>query len=192
MKKILKPNLTLAAAIALSTITLFKPLQSFAQDKPAAQDGQHDFDFNVGTWKSHMRRLLHPLTGSNEWVDLNGTAHVRQVWDGRAQLEEIEVDGPTGHFEGLNLYVYRPQARQWAQNFVISGVGVMNQPLIGGFKNGRGEFFDQESFNGRTILVRFVWSDITPDSHRIEQSYSDDGGKTWEPNFTATMTRSKE
>jgi hypothetical protein len=156
------------------------------------RDGQHDFDFNIGTWKTHIRRLLHPLAGSNDWVDLNGTVHVRKVWNGRAQLEEIEADGSTGHFEGLTLFLYNPQAHQWGQYFVDSAVGVVNQPQIGEFKNGRGELFDQESFNGRAIFVRFVWSDITPDSHHVEQSFSDDGGRTWEPNFVATLTRDEE
>jgi hypothetical protein len=156
------------------------------------RDGQHDFDFNIGTWRTHIRRLLHPLTGSNEWVDLDGTVNVRKIWDGRAQLEEIEADGSTGHFEGLTLFLYNPQAHQWGQYFANSAAGILNQPQIGEFKNGRGEFFDQEIFNDRTIFVRMVWSDITPDSHRVEQSFSDDGGRTWEPNFIATLTREKE
>jgi hypothetical protein len=156
------------------------------------RDGQLDFDFNIGTWKIHTRLLLHPLTGSNDWVDLNGTVHVRKVWNGRAQLEEIEADGSTGHFEGLTLFLYNPQAHQWGQYFVDCAVGVLNQPQIGEFKNGRGELFGQESFNGRTIFVRFVWSDITPNSHHVEQSFSDDGGKSWQPNFVATLTREEE
>jgi hypothetical protein len=156
------------------------------------RDGQHDFDFNIGTWRTHIRRLLHPLTGSNEWVDLDGTVDVRKIWDGRAQLEEIEADGSTGHFEGLTLFLYNPQAHQWGQYFANSAAGILNQPVIGEFKNGRGEFFDQETFNDRTIFVRMVWLDITPDSHRLEQSFSDDGGRTWEPNFVATLTRQKE
>jgi hypothetical protein len=158
----------------------------------ALRDGQHDFDFNIGVWHTHIRRLLHPLTGSNDWVDLNGTVRVRKIWNGRAQLEEIEADGSTGHFEGLTLFLYNPQAHQWGQYFADSAEGVLNQPQIGEFKNGRGELYDQESFNGRSVLVRFVWSDITADSHKVEQSFSDDGGKTWEPNFVATLTRDKE
>ncbi len=165
---------------------------SAQQNSGAERDGQHDFDFNIGTWKTHIRRLLRPLTGSNDWVDLNGTVHVRKVWNGKAQLEEIEADGSAGHLEGLTLFLYNPQAHQWAQYFADSETGVIEQPQIGEFKNGRGELYDQESFNGRTILVRFVWSDITPNSHNVEQSFSDDGGKTWEPNFTATLTRDEK
>lgn len=160
-----------------------------AQQTGTLHDGQHDFDFNLGTWRTHIRRLMNPLTGSTTWVELDGTVVVKKVWDGRAQLEEIEADGSTGHFEGLTLFLYNPEAHQWNMNFTSSGDGTLSTPSIGEFKNGRGEFYDQETYKGRTILVRIVWSDITPDSHRFEQSFSDDGGKTWEPNFVATLTR---
>jgi len=176
-----------------STLAQVAAAASEQQPSPRElRDGQHDFDFNIGTWKTHIRRLLHPLAGSNDWVDLNGTVHIRKVWNGRGQLEELEADGSAGHLEGLTLFLYNPQAHQWGQYFVNSAEGVVNQPQIGEFKNGRGELFDQESFNGRTIFVRFVWSDITPDSHKVEQSFSADGGRTWEPNFVATLTRDKE
>jgi hypothetical protein len=157
-----------------------------------SRDGQHDFDFNIGMWRTHIRRLLHPLSGSDDWVDLDGTVTVRKFWGGRAQVEEIEADGSTGHFEGLTLFLYNPQAHQWGQYFANSAAGILNPPVIGEFKNGRGEFFDQETFNDRAILVRMVWSDITADSHHVEQSFSEDGGKTWEPNFIATLTRENE
>jgi hypothetical protein len=168
---------------------------SAAPEQPSSselRDGQHDFDFNIGVWHTHIRRLVHPLTGSNNWVELDGVVCVGKVWNGRAQLEEINAHGSTGHLEGLTLFLYNPQAHQWGQYFASRAEGLVNQPLIGEFKNGRGELFDQESFNGRTIFVRFVWSDITPDSHHVEQSFSDDGGKTWEPNFVATLTREEE
>ena len=155
------------------------------------RDGQHDFDFEIGTWKTHLKRLVHPLTGSTTWVEYEGTTVVRKVWNARANLVELVADGPAGHFEGLNLRLYNPQALQWSLNFASSS-GVMSQPTIGGFKNGRGEFFDQETFNGRAIFVRFVISDITPNSCRFEQAFSDDGGKTWEVNWIATDTRVKE
>jgi hypothetical protein len=156
-----------------------------------APGGQHDFDFHFGTWKAHNRILLHPLSGSNAWVELDGTVTVRKIWDGRANLEEIESNSATTHFQGLTLFLYNPTSHQWSQTFANSDDGTLGQPLTGEFKNGRGEFFSRELFRGRAILVRFVWSDITPDSHRVEQSYSDDGGKTWEPNFMATLTRQR-
>lgn len=183
--------LTIMVLCLMSQCTLAQ--QNSSPNEPATHhDGQHDFDFHIGTWKTQIHRLLHPLKGSKDWVDLTGTVHVRKVWNGRGLLEEIEADGSTGHFEGLTLFLYHPDSHQWAQYFADSEVGVVSRPQIGEFTNGRGELFSQEPFNGRTIFVRFVWSDITPDSHHIEQSFSDDGGKTWEPNFIATLTREKE
>jgi hypothetical protein len=180
-----------SATTRASAQTSSAPANSKVPQTSAPLDGQHDFDFNLGSWNTHIRRLVHPLTGSTTWTELNGTVVIRKVWDGRAEFEEIEADGPSGHFEGLTLFLYNPQSRQWSMNFAKSSEGAISQPSIGDFKNGRGEFYDQESYEGRTILVRIVWSDITADSHHFEQSFSDDGGKTWEPNFTATLTREK-
>jgi hypothetical protein len=158
----------------------------------SGRDGQHDFDFEIGTWKTHLRRLLNPLSGSTTWVEYEGTTVVRKVLNGRANLVELVADGPAGHFEGLSLRLYNPQSHQWSLNFANASSGVLSQPTIGEFKDGRGEFFDQETLNGRAILVRFVISDITPNSCRFEQAFSDDGGKTWEVNWVATDTRVKD
>lgn len=158
----------------------------------ATRDGQHDFDFKFGTWKTCISRLQDPLTGSATWIKMNGTVVVRKIWGGRASFEETEVEGPAGHWEGLTLFLYNPQSHHWSQVFANSPDGTLSRPGTGEFKDGRGEFLDQESFKGRTILVRVVWSDITPTSHRFEQALSGDGGKTWEPNFIATLTREEQ
>ena len=157
----------------------------------AQHDGQHDFDFEIGTWKTHVRRRLHPLTGSTTWIEMDGISIVRKVLNGRANLVELEADGPGGHFAGMSLRLYNPQSHQWSLNFSNAADGTLAQPTIGEFKNGRGEFYDQETLNGRAILVRFVISDITADSCKFEQAFSDDGGKTWEVNWIATDTRVK-
>jgi hypothetical protein len=175
----------------------------FAQSKPdgsktspqpinKARDGQNDFDFEIGTWKTHLKRLLNPLSGSTTWVEYEGTTVVRKVWDGRANLVELVAEGPAGRFEGLSLRLYNPQSRQWSLNFAGVKGGMLTTPTIGEFKNGRGEFYSQETLNGRAIFVRFVISDITPDSCRFEQAFSDNGGKTWEVNWIAVDTRLKE
>lgn len=165
------------------------PSTSSSAETPKQRDGEHDFDFEIGTWKTRLSRLLHPLSGSRTWVDYEGTSVARKVWDGRANLLELEVDGPSGHIEGLSLRLYDPQARQWSLNFSSSRTGTLSPPVIGEFKDGRGEFYGQESIDGRAVLVRFVISDITPTSAHFEQSFSADGGKTWEVNWIATDTR---
>jgi hypothetical protein len=182
---------SLLGAVGALIVSLSAGAAAQAAQPPEAamRDGQHDFDFNVGAWKTQIKRLVHPLSGSTEYIELNGTVTVRKVWDGRAQLEEIETDGPNGHWEGMTMFLYNPQSHQWNQTFANSKTGVLNRPLVGTFKDGRGELFSQDSLNDRSILVRGVWSDITPNSHRFEEAYSDDGGKTWEPVFIAMLTR---
>lgn len=61
--------------------------------------------------------------------------------------------------------------------------------MTGGFQEGRGEFYNQETFNGRAIFVRFIFSDITPTTFRLEQAFSADGGKSWEVNWIARFER---
>lgn len=160
-----------------------------AADAAASAVGEHDFDFEVGLWKTHIARLVHPLSGSTTWAEYDGTSLVRKVWNGRANLLELEVTGPAGHIEALSLRLYNPTARQWSLNFSNGAVGVLGQPTVGEFRGGRGEFYDQEIFDGRAILVRFVISGVKPDSCHFEQSFSTDGGKSWEVNWIATDTR---
>jgi len=162
---------------------------TYRPQPPDGRDPQRDFDFEIGSWNTHLSRRLRPLTGSNTWVEYDGTTEVRKVWSGRANLVELVVDGPAGHIEALSLRLYNPESRQWSLNFSNSAGGTLSEASIGGFKNGRGEFYDQETLNGRAILVRFVIHDITPTSCRFEQAFSDDGGKTWEVNWIATDTR---
>jgi hypothetical protein len=197
LEKTMNPFRRIGTYFLLCTLGyLLHPLPAFPRTAPVAaqtgaqRDGQHDFDFNIGTWKTHIRYLHQQPTGLT-WVELDGTVVVRKVRDGRGQLEEIEADGSTGHFEGLTLFLYNPQSHQWSQNFANSNNGTIATPAIGEFKNGRGEFLSQQPYHGKTVLIRSVWSDITPNSHRFSSSYSDDGGKTWEPNFIATLTREK-
>ncbi|HVE57445.1 MAG TPA: hypothetical protein VNB22_11500 [Pyrinomonadaceae bacterium] len=191
-------------AFLFGVIFVLQNNHGFAQTKPdpsktvAAQttsqrrDGQKDFDFEIGTWKTHLKRRLNPLTGSNNWIEYDGTTIVRKVWNGRANLVELDVSGTAGRIEALSLRLYNPESRQWSLNFSNVKGGEMTTPTIGEFKDGRGEFYSQETLGGRAIFVRFVISDITPDSCHFEQAFSDDGGKTWEVNWIADDKRVKE
>lgn len=179
-------RILLLALVAIATM-LPMPLEA----QKISRDGQHDFDFEIGTWKTHLRRRPRPLTGSNEWVEYDGTSIVTKVMGGRANLVELDVKGSAGQIEGLSLRLYNPEAKQWSLNFSNIRSGVLTPPVIGEFKDGRGEFYGADTLNGRSILVRFVISDVTKDSAKFEQAFSDDGGKTWEVNWIAIDTRVK-
>jgi hypothetical protein len=158
---------------------------------PPDAAGPTDFDFEVGTWQTRLSRLQAPLTGSTTWVKYQGTTVVRQALNGRANLAELAVAGPAGRLEGVSLRLYNPQTQQWSLNFANARDGRLTVPAVGSFKNGRGEFYNDDVLNGQKIRVRFIVSGITANSCRFEQAFSADGGKTWEVNWVATDTRVK-
>lgn len=182
--------LTLAVC-GLIGMTLPVSADSKSGSPTATTDGRHDFDWEFGTWKTTVKRRLRPLSGSQDWVVYEGTTTVSKVWGGNANLVELDVTGPAGRIEALSLRLYNPAARQWSLNFSNINGGAMAIPTVGEFKAGRGEFYSQETLGGRSILVRFVISEFNRESAHFEQSFSDDGGKTWETNWIAVDTRLK-
>ncbi len=183
------------AMAALCGAFLFLCLPAVSQTSAAgneAADGSHGFDFEIGSWKIHLKRRLHPLTGSDTWVEFEGTSVTRKLWGGRANIEEFETDGTQGHLEGLTLRLYNPQSHQWSIFWANGKDGILGiPPMSGSFKNGRGEFYDQELYEGRMIFVRFIWSELDTDKPHFEQSFSEDGGKTWEVNWITDQWRTK-
>lgn len=179
--------------VACLALALLAPRASAQSPQAASRvppgDGQRDFDWEIGTWKTELRRLAKPLSGSQEWVEYSGTSVVRKVLDGRANLVELRVAGAAGTIEGVSLRLYNPQARQWSLNYASVRNGALTRPVHGAFHKGRGEFHGQDDLDGKAILVRFVITQITADSARFEQAYSDDGGRSWEINWIATDTR---
>lgn len=160
--------------------------------RSASRNGEHDFDFDFGTWRTHVSRLEKPLTGSTTWSEMDGVTVVDKVWDGRANIAVLEADCKNDHLELLSLRLYNPSAQQWSLNFGTSDVGVLSVPMVGGFHNGDGAFYDQEEYQGRTILVRFTIRSLSPTSAESEQAFSSDGGGTWETNWINRYTRVSE
>jgi len=158
---------------------------------PAVErDGQHDFDFEIGSWKIHLKKLMHPLTGAKDWVEFDGTSVTRKLWDGRSQVEEFETDSPVGHIEGMTLRLYDPRSHLWRLYWANAKTGILDPPQIGQFNaDGTGEFYAQDIQKGKAVFIRFIWSKTNSGSPHFEQSFSEDGGKTWEVNWITDQVR---
>jgi hypothetical protein len=154
-----------------------------------AADGARAFDSHIGTWHTTLKRLKDPLTSSTTWLDYEGTTTVREVLHGRANLVELEVTGEAGHIDGVSLRLYDPSSGQWSLNYANLADGTLATPSVGRFEGARGEFYSNEKIRGRDVRVRFVIEPQGPDVIRFEQSFSIDGGRTWEVNWIATDTR---
>lgn len=185
-----KLHQSFCAALALGALAA--PANAQPAAVATAADGSHDFDFEFGFWAVHLKRRLHPLTGTNEWVEYDGTSVVRKVWGGAANLGELDVHGPSGSIRALSLRLFDPATRQWKISFANQAAPDIGVPMIGGFRDGRGEFYDGETLAGRQIFVRFIFSEITHSTFKFEQAFSADGGKSWEPNWVATFVRTDE
>jgi len=166
-----------------------------ATDAPSTgtqRDGQRDFDFAPRRWEFHLRRLRDPLTGSSDWVEYRGESHARPLWEGRANIDEVRIESAEGEvIEGLTLRIYNRETGEWSLYWANARNGTLSlPPTVGTFaEDGRGEFYDREELNGRSILVRFVWSDITPTTAHFEQSFSEDDGQSWEVNWISDQMR---
>jgi len=182
------PLLFLGAMLAV-------PLYAQTADNPAnlpQRDGSHDFDFLIGDWKAHVRRLPDRLNNSNVWVEYDGISNHHKLLDSNANFEQFEVTSNDKklHLKAQTLRLYNPATRQWSIYLVDLDNGTLDTPpVVGGFNGKRGEFYHQEILKGRTILVRYLWLDLSPNSARMEQSYSPDGGKTWEVNWICELSR---
>jgi hypothetical protein len=127
------------------------------------RDGSHDFDFLIGDWKAHVRRLPERLKGSNTWVEYNGISNHKKLLDSNANFEEFDVASADGklRIKAQTLRLYNPESHQWSIYLVDLDKGTLGlPPVIGQFTGKRGEFFDQEFWEGRAILVRYMWLDI--------------------------------
>jgi len=184
--------------VAWAVVAVFAALPLAAQEKAspatapgALRDGSHDFDFERGTWKLHIRRLLHPLTGSRAWVDYDGTKTDIPLWGGKANMAEVTADGAAGHLAFVAIRLYDPDARQWSLHFSSANSGTFGTPLFGEMRDGHFEFIGADIVAGRNILVRFVMQSDGPGKASSGQYFSADGGRSWELNWINRYTKEK-
>ena len=173
--------------LALVCVMMLAPAAVFAQSAPNA--GADDFEWEVGLWDTHVQ-VRGPLDPDAPWTVFDGSSDVRLLSQGRANTVDLSLANAAGaRIEGVALRLFNPNSGQWSINFAAMSDGTLTAPVYGGFKDGRGEFYGQDTVDGRVVMVRFVISDVTADSARFVQSWSADGGQSWIDNWIATDTR---
>ena len=152
-------------------------------------DGRNDFDFLLGAWKVHHRILKQRLKGCLDWQELEGDTVNRKILNGLGNIEETVIHMQTGPVQAIALRLFDPKSKEWSIYWSTDRTGILDVPVIGGFKDECGQFYSHEVFEGRHIYSRFIWSKITASSAQWEQAFSEDGGKTWETNWVMEFER---
>ena len=176
--------------------TLLKAMMLFAMPVAlgAHRDGSHDFDFLISNWNAYVRVLPDRLVGSTRWIEEKGISNHKKVLDTSANFEEFDAysDELKKRNKGQTLRMYNPTTHRWTIYLLDLDTGELDTPpVVGEFNDNRGEFYNQDTYKGRAIFVRYVWLNISPKSCRFEQSWSTDGGNTWEVNFTVDLSRAE-
>jgi hypothetical protein len=161
-------------------------------DTAQMQGTMSDFDFWMGSWTAHNRRLRERFAGCDEWDEFTATIDARPVLGGMGNVEEFRTDY-AGGYVGLAMRFFDPETRLWSIYWADSrSTGLLEPPVIGGFAGDVGVFDGPDTFAGRPILVRYTWSGVTTPTPRWEQALSDDDGHTWETNFMSDFTRAED
>jgi hypothetical protein len=152
------------------------------------EPGARDFDFWIGSWKVHNRRLRRRLAGSEDWDEFEATSTARLLLDGLGNEDEFRTDYDGG-FIGMSFRFFDPVKKQWAIYWADTRrCGELDPPVFGSFDGDTGVFHGEDVFEGRPILVRFIWSGVTTRTPRWEQAFSEDGGRIWETNWIMDFT----
>lgn len=156
---------------------------------PAENDGRQDFDFFNGKWKTRHRRLKKRLSGSSDWEEFESTGWARTILGGIGNFDETRFDPAWRDMYGCTIRLFDPVAREWSLTWSDSETGRLFPSVYGRFENGVGNFHGVEKHDGRTVLIRFKWSEITDTTADWEQAFSEDGGVTWETNWYMRSTK---
>jgi hypothetical protein len=147
----------------------------------------NDFDFLIGSWNVVNRRLTTLFAGGDDWVTFPGTSICQPIFDGGGNIDEIIF--PTLDSRGFTLRLFDVEREEWSLYWASSRTGTLFPPVVGTFTDGRGDFYGDDTHDGKPIRAHFIWSDITATSARWEQEFSADGGQTWESNWIMEFAR---
>jgi hypothetical protein len=147
----------------------------------------NDFDFLVGSWNIVNRRLQTLFAGSDDWEVFPGTSTCQSLFDGGGNLDEIIF--PTKGTRGLTLRLFDTERKIWSLYWSNSQTGVLFPPVTGTFSDGRGDFYGDDTHDGKPIKAHFIWTGTATATPRWEQEFSADGGRTWETNWIMEHAR---
>lgn len=174
--------MSIASALLLLAAAPVPP--GFTMERTGSID---DFAYFEGGWNTVQHREVTAPDGTKSWSEFPATLCAQSYLGGGSTVDELWM--PQHKRAGLTLRLFDREKRQWSVYWVNSVTGRLDPvPVVGGFQGQRGEFYAQDTVNGRPAKVRYLWTLKDRDHARWEQALSFDD-KTWETNWTADFTR---
>ncbi|NKJ19715.1 DUF1579 domain-containing protein [Dyella sp. SG609] len=181
---------TLASLPALPTMLVALGGLGMAPPAAAAASGAHDFDFFLGNWRVHHRRLRKRLAGSRDWDEFEGSSRCQALLGGLVNVNESESRRGGQTYNGLGIRAYDAASGLWADWYLDGGKPTSIEAAGSGrFAGGVGTFLADETFEGKPVKVRGIFTPVTADTCQWEQAFSPDEGRSWETNWIMRYTR---
>jgi hypothetical protein len=162
---------------------------------PSATSSLHDFDYLAGKWTMDNKRLKTRLNNCTEWIEYESTdENSGAILNGLGNTDLFKTAFNQVNnklYEGLTVRLFNPQTKLWSIYWVDSNKGVMDPPVVGSFYGNIGKFYCKDVFQGKPILMMFVWDKTDKDNPIWYQAFSPDNGLTWEWNMTNVSHRVK-
>lgn len=144
------------------------------------------FDFWLGEWE---------LTWPGEQSGLpagqvgHGTNTITAILDS-AVIQENFADGVPNSLRGISVSVYNQKLGKWQQTWVDNQGSYLD--FVGELKDGAMILSRKATTkDGKEIMQRMVWHNISRDQLDWNWEASQDGGKTWKTNWQIHYTRKK-
>jgi len=188
--KILASAIVAVAALASTGQTPPSPADT-SVTSGGAQAFPGDFDFLIGEWSVVNRRRRTWLANDEEWLEFPSTCRFWKTLEGMVVQDECRATRDGRTHAGGAYRIYDPGADRWTVYWASTAypeLGLVRQ-VAGRVRQGKGELFGEEEFEGRTVRLRFRWERLSDREVCWEQAYQDPASGEWETNWTMGFTR---
>lgn len=127
----------------------------------AKNSSHHDFDFFIGKWKIHNRKLKSRLTDCDEWIEFEANQECIHILNGFGNQDFFHSKFDGVPFEGMTLRLFNPATRLWCIYWADSNVVVLDVPQVGSYDGNIGEFYAKNIWEGTPVTVKFLWDKTT-------------------------------
>ena len=150
-----------------------------------------NFDFLTGKWAVVNKRLKERLNNCSEWIESPAQMETKKILNGLGSMDELKSSFFEDEFVGLSIRLLNPKSNEWTIYWADTANPelLLKEQVTGKFKDGIGQFYGVETYNGKKVKLRFIWKKENLNSAQWEQAYYDEINNEWETNWIMIFTK---